>query len=303
MTQAATTPETPTAPPAAEAFAQEVALLSEMEALSVAFAREFQAHGATALRENKDLAEAGAAETHFSHLFLGMRRSIALKAHLLKQWQKARHAAEDRWDAAQAERAERHRAVARGVIQAIDAATPDAPEDRERLTTELWDRMDNCDRPETDRIDVDRADTVPPIDVLIRQMCRNLGIKPEGPAFAAGTTPKDEAPAAEVEILSVGGIRFRRGRFRRVPSAELGRPVTEHYMLDTDTNEIFPPPSPPLPDLPAAADPGDPGPSAATGPPDGPSDEDLIAAEIRRREAQAWQRLRAAVQMRAARLG
>jgi hypothetical protein len=75
-----------------------VAQLSEMEALSVAFAREFQAYGATALREKKDLAEAGAAEARFSHLFLGMRRSIALKARLLKQRQKARHAAEDRRD-------------------------------------------------------------------------------------------------------------------------------------------------------------------------------------------------------------
>jgi hypothetical protein len=295
MTQAATPPETPTAPPAAEAFVQEVALLSEMEALSVAFAREFQAHGATALRENKDLAEAGAAETHFSHLYIGMRRSIALKARLLKQRQEARHAAEDRRDARQAERAERHRAVAQGVIQAIDAATPDAPEDRERLTGELWDRMDRCDR-----IDVDRPDTIPPIDVLNRQMCRNLGIKPEGPAFDTGAKVKDEGPAAEAEILSVAGIRFRRGRFRRVPSAELGRPVAEHYMLDTDTDEIFPPPPPPLPDLP---DPGDGGPSAATGPPDGPSDEDLIAAEIRRREAQAWQRLRAAVHLRASGFG
>jgi hypothetical protein len=302
MTQAATTPETPTAPPAVEAFGQEVALLSEMEALSVAFAREFQAHGATALRENKDLAEAGAAEAHFSHLFLGMRRSIALKARLLKQRQEARHAAEDRWDAAQAERAERRRAVAQGVIQAIDAATPDAPEDRERLTGELWDRMDNCDRPETDRIDVDRPDTIPPIDVLIRQMCRNLGIKPEEPAFAAGTTLENEDGAGETEILSVAGIRFRRGRFRRVPSAELGRPVTEHYMLDTDTDEIFPPPSPPLPDLSASPGPGDAA-SLATGPPDGPSDEELIAAEIRRREAQAWQRLRAAVHLRASGFG
>jgi hypothetical protein len=301
MTQAATTPATPAAgSPAAEAFAQEVALLSEMEALSVAFAREFQVHGATALRENKDLAEAGAAETHFSHLFLGMRRSIALKARLLKQRQGARHVAEDRRDEAQAERAERRRAVAQGVIQAIDAATSDAPEARERLTVEMWDRMDNCDRPETDRIDIDRPDTIPPIDVLIRQMCRNLGIKPEGPAFATVTKVKDEAPAGEAEILSVAGIRFRRGRFRRVPSAELGRPVTEHYMLDTDTDEIFPSPPPPLPGGP---DPGDPGPSAATGPPDGPSDEELIAAEIRRRENQAWQRLRAAVHLRASGFG
>jgi hypothetical protein len=273
MTQAATTPETPTAPPAVEAFGQEVALLTEMEALSVAFAREFQAHGATALRENKDLAEAGAAESHFSHLFLGMRRSIALKARLQKQRQEALHVAENRRDARQAER---RRAVAQGVIQAIDAATPDAPEARERLTGEMWDRMDTCDR-----IDIDRPDTIPPIDVLIRQMCRALGIKPEKPAFAAAAKIKDEDGAEEAEILSVAGIRFRRRRFRRVPSAELGRPVTEHYMLDTDTNEIFPPPSPPLPDLSASPGPGDAA-SLATGPPDGPSDEELIAAEIRR---------------------
>ena len=302
MTQAATTPETPTAAPAAEAFARELAQLSEMEALSVGFAREFQAHGRTALRERNDLAEAGVAETRFTHLYIGMRRSIALKAHLLKRRQEARHAAEDRRDAAQAEQAERRRAVARGVIQAIDAATSDAPEAREKLTTELWDRLDTCDR-----IDVDRPDTIPPIDVLIRQMCRNLGIKPEAPAFDTVTKVKDECPAAEAETLSVAGIRFRRGRFRRVPSTELGRPVTEHYMLDTDTNEIFPPPPPPLPASAdphgAPPDPGDAGPSAATGPPDGPSDEDLIAAEIRRREVQAWQRLRAAVHLRASGFG
>ena len=302
MTQAATPPEPPTAAPAAEAFAQEWALLSEMEALSVGFAREFKVHAVAALQERQDMAEAGAAETRFTHLYTGMRRSIALKARLHEQRQKARHAAEDRRDAAQAERAERRRAVAQGVIQAIDAATPDAPEARERLTGEMWDRLDTCDR-----IDVDRPDTVPPIDVLIRQMCRNLGIKPEGPVFATGTEPEGEDGAEEAETLSVAGIRFRRGRFRRVPSAELGRPPTEHYMFDTDTDEIFPPPPPPLaasadPDG-APPDPGDARPSAATGPPGGPSDEELIAAEIRRREAQAWQRLRAAVHLRAAGLG
>ena len=78
-------------------------------------------------------------------------------------------------------------------------------------------------------------------------------------------------------------------------------------MLDTDTDEIFPPPPPPLPASAdpdgAPPDPGDAGPSVATGPPDGPSDEELVAAEIRRREAQAWQRLRAAVHMRASRFG
>jgi hypothetical protein len=137
------------------------------------------------------------------------------------------------------------------VIQAIDAATSDAPEARERLTGEMWDRLDTCDR-----IDVDRPDTIPPIDVLIRQMCRALGIKPEGPAFAAGTKAGGRGPGRRGRNpLSVAGIRFRRGRFRRVPSAELGRPVTEHYMLDTDTDEIFPPPPPPLPDLPASAEP------------------------------------------------
>jgi len=207
VTHAATPPETPTALPAAEAFAQEVALLSDLEALSAEFARAFQAHGLTALREKKDLAEAGAAETRFSHLFLGIRRSIALKARLHEQRQEARHAAEDRWDEAQAERAERRRAVARGVIQAIDAATPDAPEAREKLTSELWERLG-----ERDRIDIDRADTVLPIEALIRQMCRTLGIKPEEPAFAAGTKPEDEDPAGEADILSVAGVRFRRGR-------------------------------------------------------------------------------------------
>ena len=303
MTQAATTPETPTAPSAAEAFAQEMVLLSEMEALSAEFARAFQIHGLTALREKKDLAEAGAAETRYSHLFLGMRRSIALKARLQEQRQETQNAAEDRWDEAQAERAERHRAVAQGVIQAIDAATLDAPEARERLTTELWDRLDTCDR-----IDIDRPDTVLPIEVLIRQMCRALGIKPEEPVFAAGPMLED----GETEILGPGGVRYRRGRFRRVPSAELGRPVTEHYMLDTDTNEIFPPPPPPLPGLTASADPGDAGrspgpgdagPSAATGPPDGPSDGELIDAEIRRRKAAAWNRLRRAVDTRISGLG
>ncbi|MDR6290978.1 MULTISPECIES: hypothetical protein [Inquilinus] len=106
-----------------------------------------------------------------------------LKARLREQQEEARRQAEDRRDGRQRETAERRRGVAEGVIRAIDAATPNDSEARERLTGDLWTRLD--------RIDADRADTVLPIEILVRRLCRALGLLPDWPDL-----PADEAEAA-----------------------------------------------------------------------------------------------------------
>src|SRR5882757_87056 len=138
MTHSAPTPQTPTAgPPAAEVFAQEWALLSEMEALSGELARAFQARSLAALKKDDD-ATAGTAEARFSHLFLGIRRSVALKARLHQQRQQQGRAIEDRRERRQARIDQRRRKVAEGVSRAIAAAALDA-DDRDDLTTDLWE--------------------------------------------------------------------------------------------------------------------------------------------------------------------
>ncbi len=57
----------------------DLAMLSRMAHVAEALAMGFQAQGMTALKAG-DLDRAGTAETHFSNLFLGIRRAIALKA-------------------------------------------------------------------------------------------------------------------------------------------------------------------------------------------------------------------------------
>jgi hypothetical protein len=217
-----------------------------------------------------------------------------LKARLHRRQEQARSQAEDRQ---RAETAERRRQTAEGVVQAIAAATPDPAdaEDRERLTADLSDRLD--------RVDADRADTILPIEVLVQLMCRSLGIPHAWPAVASGAAGAEDGAD---EVRAASGSRYRRGRFRRVPSAELGGPATEHYMLDTETDKIFPPlPDPAQPPDPGDAGrspvPGDTGPPPMTSPP--PTDSELIDTEIRRREAAAWDRLRLAVHERIAALG
>jgi hypothetical protein len=208
-------------------FAQEWALLSEMEALSGELARAFKVRSLAALK-NDDDAAAGTAATHFDHLFLGIRRSVALKAKLHKQRQQQGQTAADRRERRQARIDQRRRKVAEGVSRAIAAATPDAAE-REDLTTDMWERLT-----EGDRIDTDLADTVLPIEALILRFCRQVGV-------AAAWLEAAKAGPAETKIRlepwpeSSYGL----GRFCPIPAADIGLPEGELYMINTDTGEVF----------------------------------------------------------------
>jgi hypothetical protein len=173
----------PTVPP----LPDDDAILSGLIQLSAAMARAFQAQAVTALQAD-DLDRAGRAETHFSRLFLGIRRAIALRAKLRAQSDEAQRAADQDRDDQQDQAADRRRRVAQGVTGAIAAATPDDVEAREQLTADLWDRLagDHAGR-------FDRADRALPLESLIRSLCRALGIPPDRAAIAAAIAGTEEA--------------------------------------------------------------------------------------------------------------
>ncbi|TSD86900.1 hypothetical protein FFK22_020110 [Mycobacterium sp. KBS0706] len=163
--------------------AAEAAMLSELMELAMALATAFQALGVAALKAG-DLDRAGDAETHFSSLFLGIRRAVALKIKLREQREKARCEAEQRRESRQKEKDDRRQAVAQGVAQAIAAAHDTDADAKEQLTVDLWEKLT-----EDERIDVDLADTALPIEALIASLCRALGLPPHWPGGAgpAGT--------------------------------------------------------------------------------------------------------------------
>ncbi|WP_342242290.1 hypothetical protein, partial [Inquilinus sp. OTU3971] len=110
--------------------------------LAEAMATGFQARGMTALKAG-DLDRAGEAETRFSNLFLGIRRAIALKARLRQQREDAQRRAAARKHRRQDEKDRRRRAVAERMSRAIAEARPEA---REKLTTDLWERLTEDER-------------------------------------------------------------------------------------------------------------------------------------------------------------
>ncbi len=182
------------------------AMLSGLIELGMVMARAFQAEAIAALQAG-DLDRAGEAEAHFSRLFLGIRRAIALKAKLRAQGDEIRRAAERDRDDRLAQAADRRRRVVQGVIESIAAATPtpaDA-ETREQLVADLWERLtgDHADRP-------DRADRALSIEALIRSLCRALGIRPDRAAIAAaiaGTAEAAGRAGAEAAGHATGWLR------------------------------------------------------------------------------------------------
>jgi hypothetical protein len=210
-----------------EVFAQEWTLLSEMETLSGELARAFQVRSLAALKGEDD-AKAGTAKTHFDDLFLGIRRSVALKARLDKQCQQQGRAAEDRRERRQDRIDQRRRKVAEGVSRAIAAATPDA-EDRDKLSTDMWERLT-----EGDRIDTDLADTILPIEALILQFCRKVGVTAVW--FEATKAGPVET---RVQLEPWPETSYGLGRFRPIPAADIGLPEGQVYMLNTDTGAVF----------------------------------------------------------------
>ena len=140
---------------------------------------------AVAALQAGDLDRAGKAEAHFSRLFLGIRRAIALRARLRQQREEAQRRAASRNDRLQDEKDGRRHAVAEGVSRAIAAGKAEA---RERLTLGLWERLT-----ENERIDADLADTALPIETLILRLGRDIGLSRR--ALAAGLDTADPAAA------------------------------------------------------------------------------------------------------------
>ncbi|OWJ66747.1 hypothetical protein [Inquilinus limosus] len=191
------------------------AILSGLIELSMAMARAFQADAIAALQAG-DLDRAGKAETHFSRLFLGIRRAIALRAKLCQQREEALRAGERDRDDQLALVADRRRRVAQGVTESIAAATADT-ETREQRTAELWERLagDHAGR-------LDTADRALPIEALIRSLCRALGIPPDRAAIAA-------AIAGTAEAAGTAGAETARqsptqGWFHPADAPAAGRP-------------------------------------------------------------------------------
>ncbi|OWJ59450.1 hypothetical protein [Inquilinus limosus] len=199
------------------------AILSGLIELGMAMARAFQADAIAALQAD-DLDRAGKAETHFSRLFLGIRRAIALRARLRQQREEAQRGIEQDRDERVALAADRRRRVAQGVTGAIAAATAD-PDTRDRQIADLWDRLagDHADGR-------DRADRALPIEDLIRSLCRALGIPPDRTAIAAAVAGTLEVPG-----------RTRTGTAGRRPMQGWVRPADAPALTR-------PPPRPPGPD-------------------------------------------------------
>ncbi|MFE0756032.1 hypothetical protein ACFW16_18875 [Inquilinus sp. NPDC058860] len=219
------------------AIEADAAMTSELMELAEELARGFHALALAALAAG-DLDRAGTAETRFSSLFLGIRRAIALKARLRQEREAARREAEHRRESRQDETDDRRHAVAQGVAAAI-AAVPDteapdteAPdtEAKEQLTADLWEKLT-----EDERIDVDLADTALPIEALIANLCRALGIPPGGippaggpPAATAkagtdgpGTGPKG---GRRMHSLAAGESSTGTGNSSRRRTGTTGRP-------------------------------------------------------------------------------
>lgn len=230
------------ASPAPDEAAEDAAMLSRLAHLAEELASAFQAQGAAALAVG-DLDRAGMAETRFSSLFLGIRRSVALKARLRQQREEAQRRAASRSDRLQDEKDGRRHAVAQGISRAIAAGKPEA---RERLTLGLWERLTG-----NERIDADLADTALPIETLILRLGRDIGLSRR--ALAAGLDTADPAAAGpEASAPAVLPAGYHAGEwwtpddpvteseyYCSIAAADLGLPGDEFYLARVDTGEVF----------------------------------------------------------------
>ncbi len=273
--------------PAAPPGSDEALLLSGLAELSFALAQAFQVEALAALGAG-DLDRAGKAETRFSRLALGIRRAIALKARLREQREAARRVDAQGREARQAEIDDRRRQVAQGVTRAIAAATPQAEtpdtadaEAREKLTAALWARLAG-DHP--DRIDADLADTLVPVDALIRSMCRALGIAPDRAAITAAIAGAEADRAAGRDWVPRRASRS--GGRRRSADAKI---VRHRRVGRTDR---------PIPAAPVRPDPHSLTPPLRRSIRGCHLGGEALAAEIHRRKAVAWSPLRLAARVR-----
>ncbi|MFE0756266.1 hypothetical protein ACFW16_20050 [Inquilinus sp. NPDC058860] len=227
--------------------ADEAAMLSELMELALALARGFQALGVAALKAG-DLDRGGDAESRFGSLFLGIRRAIALKARLRQEREEARRKAESRQKARQDEKDDRRQAVAQGVGAAIAGAPDTDAEAKEQLTADLWERLT-----EDERIDTDLADTALPIEALIAGLCRALGLPPPGAPPAGGPAAAtkagtDDAGGTEgersIHNLAAGEV-LNQHREPALTRPKDDRPFGDTRPPATATRDLAPPRGPP----------------------------------------------------------
>jgi hypothetical protein len=277
MSNAAPGPETPDARPATGPDARDVEMLSDLAELTLELARAVQAQAVKAANAG-DLDRAVAAETGFNRLALSLRRAVALKARLRQQTDEAAREADARHRRQRMQAAERRRAAAQGIGRAI-AAEPDA-ETRERLTVDLWSRL-------ADRIDADRPDTIPPIEVLILQLGHAMGLSRRTLARAFGEDGADAAPqrqgpaAAEQARWSPPppprqSYDYTPGRYVLISAAELGLEGDEAYNLNATTGEVFDHDGKLFRVLSTGPEPNDTGPPEATPPETGPPQPESV---------------------------
>jgi hypothetical protein len=217
----------------------DLAVLSRLAHVAEALAMGFQAQGMTALKAG-DLDRAGTAETHFSNLFLGIRRAIALKSRLRQQREDAQRRAAAGKDRRQDQKDRRRKTVGERVSRAIAVVKPEA---RERLTAELWEKLT-----EDERIDVDLADTALPIEVLIRRLGRAIGLSrqalaaalgPKADPAGAGPKPWDEVPG-QAAAAPTPPDPPRRGLVvvRGIWASDVGGPEGERWIHNVTTGEV-----------------------------------------------------------------
>src|SRR5581483_4771307 len=220
--------------------ARDVEMLSHLAELSLELARAVQAQGVKAAKAG-DLDRAVTAEASFNRLALGLRRAIALKARLRQQKDEAAQEAEARRQRRREQAAERRRAAAQGIGRAI-AQEPDAGT-RERLTVDLWSQL-------ADRIDADRPDTVPPLEVLILQLGRAIGLSRRALARALGedgkAAPRQQGPAAAAPPWSPPPppqrtYEYTHGHYVLIRAADLGLEGDKVFNFNKTTGEVFDP--------------------------------------------------------------
>jgi hypothetical protein len=217
----------------------DLANLSRLADLAETLATGFHAQGIAALKAG-DLDRAGKAEAGFSNLFLGIRRAITLKARLRQQREDAQRRAAAHKDRRQDQKDRRRKTVAERVSRAIAAGKPEA---RERLTTELWEKLT-----EDERIDVDLADTALPIEALIRRLGRAIGLShqalaaalgPKADPAGAGPKPWDEVPGSAAAAPTPPDPP-RRGLVvvRGIWASDVGGPEGERWIHNVTTGEV-----------------------------------------------------------------
>jgi hypothetical protein len=141
-----------------------------------------------------DIAKARELGLAFDRVGRGLRRALALKARLARAYQELadREAAGIRDRAG--EKAQRRRQVARAVAGSIGGADSVDAERGEALTADMWERL-----VEDGEIDAALAQDGYPLEEIVLQLCRDIGIRPDPAWLDPGCSGADrsDGPGAE----------------------------------------------------------------------------------------------------------